>query len=106
MGTATCPAWPEWRPRSARSRSRPRRSRSSPCPTPATTPVGDRARAALASMAEATAEMPKAVGVGMEEDALDLAFGHGQQHGGKRTVVPVEDQRRLPVEVPLLGVEL
>jgi len=33
----------------------------------------------------------------MKEDALDPASANGQQHGGKRTVVPVEDQRRLPV---------
>jgi len=53
----------------------------------------------------AVAEIAKAVQVGMDEDALDLAVGHGQQNSRERTVVSPEDHRRLPVELSLLDVE-
>src|SRR4029077_13105056 len=57
------------------------------------------------SMPEPAAEMSEPRGIGMEEDALDLAFGDGQQDGGERTVVPIEDQGRLSVELPRLEAE-
>src|SRR5260221_5217001 len=53
----------------------------------------------------AVAEKSKPAQVGMEEDALDLAVGHRQQYGRERPLLPVEDQRRLSVELPLLDLE-
>ena len=44
--------------------------------------------------------MPKAAGIGVEEDALDPAFGHSQQDGRKGLALNVKDQRRLAVENP------
>src|SRR5204863_3943362 len=60
----------------------------------------------LTTSGHAAAEVSEPRGIGMEEDALDLAFGYGQQDGGERTVVPIEDQGRLPVELPRRDVEL
>jgi hypothetical protein len=51
------------------------------------------------------AEISKPAQVGMEEDALDLAVGHGQQDGREWALVPEEDERRLPVELALFDVE-
>jgi hypothetical protein len=53
----------------------------------------------------AVAQIAKTIGVGMEEDALDLAVGRGHQHGREGAAVPPKDHRRLPVELSLLGVE-
>src|SRR5712691_3190979 len=53
----------------------------------------------------AVAEISKPAQVCVEEDALDLAVGHGQQDGREWALVPVEDQRRLPVELPLFDIE-
>jgi hypothetical protein len=63
------------------------------------TPAGGDSVGAVAS------EMPKTVGVGVEEDALDPTLGHREQDRRKWPIVVVEDQRRLAVELAPLDLE-
>src|SRR5262252_2192323 len=48
------------------------------------------------------AEVAKPMGIAVEEDALDLPVGNGEQERAERFLAPPENDRRLAVEVALL----